>query len=179
MSIREAYKSKWICALTGMVVGAGLLGGLSYRQHRAQLMEASQAEGAYCGNGVGAARVRMGSAASAITQTAWIPRINDGQPPRPAPAGMIWVPGGQFWMGPMTTTCRIQSRGAACTSTGTGWTRPKLPTNSSPSIAPATSRGAAARASPTPEQVILGFALWPTGNNTIRRQLLLGVAELD
>jgi formylglycine-generating enzyme required for sulfatase activity len=30
---------------------------------------------------------------------AWTARINDNQPPEPAPLGMVWIPGGQFWMG--------------------------------------------------------------------------------
>jgi formylglycine-generating enzyme required for sulfatase activity len=34
-----------------------------------------------------------------VAQTAWVPRINDSKPSGPAPAGMIWIPGGQFWMG--------------------------------------------------------------------------------
>jgi formylglycine-generating enzyme required for sulfatase activity len=28
-----------------------------------------------------------------------MPKINDSRSPEPAPSGMIWVPGGQFWMG--------------------------------------------------------------------------------
>jgi formylglycine-generating enzyme required for sulfatase activity len=28
-----------------------------------------------------------------------VPEINDRRPPGPAPAGMVWVPGGWFWMG--------------------------------------------------------------------------------
>jgi formylglycine-generating enzyme required for sulfatase activity len=36
----------------------------------------------------------------AETQSAWIPKINDNQPPAgPPPDGMAWISGGQFWMG--------------------------------------------------------------------------------
>jgi formylglycine-generating enzyme len=30
---------------------------------------------------------------------AWTPRINDSRRPELAPPGMVWIPGGQFWMG--------------------------------------------------------------------------------
>src|SRR5215813_5591545 len=34
-----------------------------------------------------------------LTPAGWIPKINESEPPGPAPAGMIWIPGGRFWMG--------------------------------------------------------------------------------
>src|SRR5439155_23204200 len=34
-----------------------------------------------------------------IGQTAWIPKLNDAKQSEPAPVGMTWIPGGQFWMG--------------------------------------------------------------------------------
>jgi sulfatase modifying factor 1 len=52
---------------------------------------------AYASSGLKAASKR----ASTLTgsETAWIPSINDSKPSRPAPEGMTWIPGGQFWMG--------------------------------------------------------------------------------
>jgi formylglycine-generating enzyme required for sulfatase activity len=106
--VREGYKSKWMWVLTGTVAGAGLTGVLSYRQYRAQVIELSEPSGAYCENGIGVAKAHAASAltratsaasTSAITQSAWIPKINDSKSPGPAPAGMMWIPGGQFWMG--------------------------------------------------------------------------------
>jgi sulfatase modifying factor 1 len=103
----EAYKRKWMWVLTGTVVGAAMTGGYSFCQHRAQVI-ASRAEGASCENGIGAAKARaagslMTAAAAASTeaaaQSAWIPKINVSSPPGQAPAGMTWIPGGQFWMG--------------------------------------------------------------------------------
>ena len=35
----------------------------------------------------------------ATAETAWVPKINTSKPSGPSPAGMIWIPGGQFWMG--------------------------------------------------------------------------------
>ena len=90
----------------GTLVGVALAGGLKYRQHHAQAVEAS--DGVSCENGIGAAKIWAGSAATtarpaapnpAATQTAWNPKINIGRAPGPAPAGMTWIPGGQFWMG--------------------------------------------------------------------------------
>ena len=103
--VRDAYQSKWMWVLTGTVAGAGLSGALTYHQHRAPVTQ-SPAPGAYCDSGIGAAKahaaVAMTGATPAIQppgQTAWTPKINDSKPPEPAPAGMTWIPGGQFWMG--------------------------------------------------------------------------------
>ncbi len=108
-TVRKAYKSKWIWVLTGTLVGGGLTtGALSHRQHLAQSKEISAPAGAYCDNGIGAAKAHApmvlanaGTPASipATAETAWIPKINTSKPSGPSPAGMIWIPGGQFWMG--------------------------------------------------------------------------------
>ena len=39
------------------------------------------------------------AAVPAVASTAVAPRINAMPPPEPAPDGMVWVPGGTFWMG--------------------------------------------------------------------------------
>jgi sulfatase modifying factor 1 len=107
-TIREVCKNTWMWVLTGTVVGAGLGGWLSYLQHRAQVTEVSKPGSVYCDHGIGPAKAHAGATltgaaaaapALAVTQSAWIPKINDGKPPVSAPAGMIWIPGGQFWMG--------------------------------------------------------------------------------
>jgi formylglycine-generating enzyme required for sulfatase activity len=105
-TIRQTYSSKWMWVLTGTIVGAAMTGGYSFCQHRAQVM-VSRAEGAYCDNGIAAAKARTGASLTAAaatpvvaaTQSAWIPKINVSELPGPAPAGMKWIPGGQFWMG--------------------------------------------------------------------------------
>ncbi|MBS2026704.1 MAG: formylglycine-generating enzyme family protein [Deltaproteobacteria bacterium] len=38
-------------------------------------------------------------ATAAPTHEPWAPRINAAKPPGPAPEGMVWIPGGNFWMG--------------------------------------------------------------------------------
>jgi formylglycine-generating enzyme required for sulfatase activity len=91
----------------GTVAGAFLAAGLGYFHRLAQSATSSQAAGAYCDNGLKAGRSHAARAknpilsASAISSspTAWFPALNDSQPPGPAPDGMIWIPGGQFWMG--------------------------------------------------------------------------------
>jgi sulfatase modifying factor 1 len=103
--VRDAYQSKWIWVLTGTLAGAGLGGALTYRQHHPATQSAA-ADGAYCESGIGAAKGRAAMALGGIApsiqpigQTAWTPKINDPKPPEPAPVGMEWIPGGQFWMG--------------------------------------------------------------------------------
>ena len=104
--VRQAYKRKWMWVLTGTLVGAGLGGALTYRQHHAPLTQSPAPDGAYCENGIAAAKGHAPMALAGTIpsiqpagQTAWIPKINDPKPPEPAPAGMAWIPGGQFWMG--------------------------------------------------------------------------------
>ena len=102
----ETHRRKWIWVLTGTVVSAGLSGAVIYRNNRAQVASISE-YGASCENGIGAAKGHAKSAAMTATaastlaacQTAWIPKINEPKPPAPAPVGMVWIPGGQFWMG--------------------------------------------------------------------------------
>ncbi len=103
--IREAYKRKWMWVLTGTIAGAGLSGALAHRPHRASTQSLAP-DGAYCDSGIGAAKAHATMAqtkATSFTQpmaeTAWNPKLNNTEPPGPAPVGMTWVPGGQFWMG--------------------------------------------------------------------------------
>jgi formylglycine-generating enzyme required for sulfatase activity len=105
--IREGHNSRWICLIAGALAGVGFAGGLIYRQHRPPVTEASAAGGAYCDNGIESAKAheksRLTTAAVASTtttnQVGWIPKINERTLPGAAPDGMIWIPGGQFWMG--------------------------------------------------------------------------------
>ena len=104
--IREAYKSKWVWVLTGTLASAGLGGALTYRHHQTQVTQRLTPAGAYCENGIAAAKGHTPMAAAGtissnqpIGQTAWIPKINERKPGEPAPVGMVWIPGGQFWMG--------------------------------------------------------------------------------
>jgi formylglycine-generating enzyme required for sulfatase activity len=34
-----------------------------------------------------------------VADAEWTPSLNDAKPPGPAPSGMVWIPGGHFWMG--------------------------------------------------------------------------------
>jgi sulfatase modifying factor 1 len=104
--IREAYKRRWMWVLTGVIAGAGLSGALSYRQRRVPVAQSLGPDGAYCDRGIGEAKTYAATALAKATpsiepsgQTAWIPKISDGEPPESAPIGMTWIPAGQFWMG--------------------------------------------------------------------------------
>jgi formylglycine-generating enzyme required for sulfatase activity len=90
------------------VFGAGVTGAVGYQWRRTQATIASDTAGAHCDSGIGVANRQAGitageSPATAsvpdAAQAAWIPKINHSQPPGPAPTGMTWIPGGQFWMG--------------------------------------------------------------------------------
>lgn len=46
------------------------------------------------------ARVQTVAATTTLaSSTEWTPKINPPTPPGKAPAGMVWIPGGSFWMG--------------------------------------------------------------------------------
>jgi formylglycine-generating enzyme len=102
MSVRRAIRSKWIWAVTGTVLGAGLAGTWTYKQHRASV-------GAlYCDTGIGSVRAHerpaiptsaVGAPDLPAIPATWIPKINDNKPPGETPEGMTWIPGGEFWMG--------------------------------------------------------------------------------
>ena len=64
--------------------------------------------GMTCGMGISAAKAGLGvaavtlqstSAPSLATQSAGDSPRTKAQPPGPAPEGMVWIPGGEFWMG--------------------------------------------------------------------------------
>src|SRR5262249_5012077 len=90
-----------------MLLSAGLMAIVSYRLHLNRAAESVTASGVYCDRGIAAAKSRGATAAgagtvaasSAANVSAWIPKVNTAKPAGPAPAGMAWVPGGQFWMG--------------------------------------------------------------------------------
>jgi sulfatase modifying factor 1 len=106
--VRSALHNKWTLMTAGVLVSSVISGLSIYHGRQASLADASMAEGAYCDRGIGAAKGHMRSAmtgasmsspAAADTQTAWVPKLNPNQPPGPAPSGMVWIPGGEFWMG--------------------------------------------------------------------------------
>jgi formylglycine-generating enzyme required for sulfatase activity len=106
IELRKIYEGKWTYIAIGTIAGAILAAGLSYRRQVTQSADAAQAVGAYCDNGLGGPRSHRGGAGRSVAAastlfpaTAWTPEINTGKPAEPAPDGMVWIPGGQFWMG--------------------------------------------------------------------------------
>src|SRR5215472_6161192 len=56
--------------------------------------------GSYCEEGISAARAKAGLNSGEARATAGAPlRLTPTTPPGPTPAGMVWIPGGEFWMG--------------------------------------------------------------------------------
>lgn len=105
--LRGSYKNKWASVLAVILGVAGITAGYLYRQQRAHFGEASRLEvpapetGVAAAQGAGTAdRIEAvdGLAAKSIYAD-WIPKINADRFPGPAPEGMAWIPGGQFWMG--------------------------------------------------------------------------------
>src|SRR5215813_12855751 len=99
------WKKKRVRIALLVVLSVGLMSILGYRLHRNRAAESATTSGAYCDRGIAAAKSRGASAAGAGTASSsadvsgWIPKINTAKPAGPTPAGMVWVPGGQFWMG--------------------------------------------------------------------------------
>ena len=88
--------------LTGMMAGAGITAAVGYYRHR-PFVTTSDTAGVYGDSGIGTARREVTAAAGAFpaavsipagVPAAWMPKINNGRPPEPAPSGMVWVPGG-------------------------------------------------------------------------------------
>jgi formylglycine-generating enzyme required for sulfatase activity len=89
--------------LMGAVIGFGLIVAMKYRRQAEAIF---RADNAYCDDGIGAAKGRARESSqhrsnltTETARTAWNPKINNAPPPGPPPAGMKWIPGGQFWMG--------------------------------------------------------------------------------
>jgi formylglycine-generating enzyme len=108
IDVLKVVKSLWTWLIICTLFFGALIVGLSYRDHHLQSAKESQASSAQCDDGVGAARSHKAAAVGSPTaadpiasasETAWTPKVNDGMPPVPAPAGMVWIPGGHFWMG--------------------------------------------------------------------------------
>jgi formylglycine-generating enzyme len=97
INLPGAWQSKWTRNVACGVLRASLIAGFSYRCLHGRFAPATEPADAYCDSGIGAAPANAALNATARDAVAWNGRINDSEPP--APTGMIWIPGGQFWMG--------------------------------------------------------------------------------
>jgi sulfatase modifying factor 1 len=98
-------KNTWQWLVIVAVICGGLVTAFFYRKHVDHVAAVLSTR---CDNGIRTAKpfrqsAPLLSASSVPTKTAlqteWIPRINPTNPPEQNPAGMKWIPGGQFWMG--------------------------------------------------------------------------------
>ncbi len=105
--VRNGHKTKWMWAIAGTVISFSI-GGVLFCHRRSPVVGSSAPGGAYCDYGIGAAKGAAGLAlapdgapapTAAVPRSEWTLKINSSEPPGRAPAGMLWIPGGQFWMG--------------------------------------------------------------------------------
>jgi sulfatase modifying factor 1 len=101
IDLYNGRRSKWTSIAIWTALSTYVIALLVYRYHLAHLAAALPPAGAFCDDGIGPARSRAAKATGLVpaAQNGWAPRINDSKPPGPIPTGMIWIPGGQFWMG--------------------------------------------------------------------------------
>jgi formylglycine-generating enzyme required for sulfatase activity len=89
--------------VAGLTVCAILATVIVYRAYRERIGNSAQATGLYCDRGLSAAKGMRQQAANSDSatsmQTVAAPKIDTSGPGEPAPPGMAWVPGGEFWMG--------------------------------------------------------------------------------
>lgn len=93
-------------AIAGIVLASLLAVYAFHREHKLKLAKQAETVGQHCDTGISTAKSRVvaastvsSPASSVDSQTAWKPKLNQTKAPGPAPTGMIWIPGGQFWMG--------------------------------------------------------------------------------
>jgi formylglycine-generating enzyme len=98
INLRRVWQSKWTTNVTCVVLLGGVIAALTYHRLQGRFAAADQPATAYCDRGIGSARSYAAKSTDA-GGTAWTARINNSQPPETAPPGMVWIPGGEFWMG--------------------------------------------------------------------------------
>ncbi len=96
-----------VVLLGGLVVGGVGLAAWHWSNFNRSQPGSGVSSGMTCDMGISAARARGGDAGSAQTVSEQsTPRLREASatnsrstPPGPAPDGMAWIPGGEFWMG--------------------------------------------------------------------------------
>jgi formylglycine-generating enzyme len=86
----------WV--ITSVALGAGLAGFAARHRLQSTIADGPQSRAANCDAGIRAAGTHPGTPAGVDTAR-WTPRINASRPTGTAPPEMVWIPGGQFWMG--------------------------------------------------------------------------------
>ncbi len=109
-STRKAWV--WVGAVVLVLAGAAGWYYVSTGARHSAPNPVADMPGSHCEEGVSAARLRAGLQSGEANATAGAqqnapqaasadtaPRVNSTAAPGPTPDGMVWIPGGEFWMG--------------------------------------------------------------------------------
>lgn len=107
VDLGRVLRSCWGLTAVSVMLVAMLIGGMAKWNRREKAASHTETDGPSCDTDIRQAKVHLSRVASssavaptiADTPTQWSPGVNDHKPLAPVPAGMVWVPGGNFWMG--------------------------------------------------------------------------------
>ena len=99
MNMKQS-RVRWATLAAAVVFVGSLAAAVWFYATRAKPVAMEPASGMTCDMGISAAKAGRGTDAGATAQPVGSgSRADPSPPPGPAPEGMTWIPGGEFWMG--------------------------------------------------------------------------------